>query len=89
MYSTMCARSSAAMVVHEPSSGLNHALDACDDFGVFEQLAAACGSPAFLDSLDEPGVVFRHPVYGFHDELRGVPTGSLGKVMEPGFLLRR
>jgi hypothetical protein len=29
---------------------LNHALDACDDFGVFEQLAAAGGSPAFLEA---------------------------------------
>jgi hypothetical protein len=63
---------------------LKHALDACDDFGVFEQLASAAGSPAFLDCLDEPCVLFQHPVHGFHDELCGVPTGSLGNVRKRG-----
>jgi hypothetical protein len=73
----------------EPASGLKHALDAGDDFGMFEQLAPASRSPAFLDCLDEPGVVFQHPVHGLHDELRGLSTGAVSKVVKTGFLLWR
>jgi hypothetical protein len=59
---------------------LKHAFDASDDFVMFEQLATAGRSPAFLDCLDEPGVVFQHAVHGFDDELRGVPASAAGKV---------
>jgi hypothetical protein len=43
---------------------LKHALDAVDYFSMFEQLASAGRGPAFLDCLDEPGVVFQHPIRG-------------------------
>jgi len=54
---------------------------------MFEQLATAGRGPALFDGFDEPGVVFQHPVHGFHDELCGLSAGSVGKVLEPGFLL--
>jgi hypothetical protein len=67
---------------------LKHSLDAGNDFVMFEQLAAAGGGAAFLDGLDEPGIVFEHPVNGFLNELRGISAGARGEVLEPGFLLR-
>jgi len=72
----------------EPASRSKHALDAGDNVVVSEQLAAAGRGTAFLDSLDEAGIIFKHSVHGFDNELRGRPAGARGEILEPGFLLR-
>ncbi len=55
---------------------------------MFEQLAAARRGTAFLDGLNEAGIVFKYAVHGFDNELRGLAAGAPGEILEPGFLLR-
>jgi hypothetical protein len=67
---------------------LKQAFDASDNFVMFEQVATAGRGAAFLDGLDEPGVVFKHAVHGFYNELCGLSAGARGEVLEPGLLFR-
>jgi len=55
---------------------------------MFEQVATAGRGAALLDGLEEPGVVFKHAIHGFHNELCGLSAGSRGEVLEPGLLFR-
>jgi hypothetical protein len=56
---------------------------------MFKQLASTGCGAAFLDRLDEPGVVFQHPVHRFDYELCGVAAGAAGEVLETGLFVRR
>ena len=48
---------------------------------MFEQVAAARSSTAFLYRFKEAGIVFKHSIYGLGHEFGGVPTGARRELL--------
>src|SRR5262249_29708747 len=65
-YSRRCKRDRRLpLLSSERASGMEHALDAVDDFVMVEQFAAPRGPAALFHGFDEARVVFQHAVDGF------------------------
>jgi hypothetical protein len=67
---------------------LEETVDASNHFVVFQQGAATCGSPAFLDSGGEARFVLEQAVNCFLNHLLGGFAGAGGVPQETGFFLR-
>jgi hypothetical protein len=54
---------------------------------VVQQCASAGVGSAFLDGLEELGILFQHVIDGFFNKRRSILTRASGKVAKEGFLI--
>ena len=53
---------------------------------MLQQIATACRSPSFLDSFDEAGLIFQHPINRFFDHLRSIFAAARRNLPQASFL---
>jgi hypothetical protein len=63
-------------------------IDACDDFVMLQEIAAAGGGETLLNGVNEFGFVFKVTVHGILHDLLGIFACAGGDLTETAFLFR-